>query len=231
MLYWITIYLLRLLFWSFTRFHVKGVEHIPRKNGFLIVSNHISHFDPPILSSACPRAIDWMGSEILFRGAISNLFFQRCHVIKVRQYEADQNALREAIRRTKFGRGVGLFPEGGIRAGEKSLLGSHSKLYDGAFMIAAMSRVPVIPCLVIGSDRLYNPRFLFRRAPLWVRIGSPIAVEGHGREEVNRLKKLFIEAFHRLVKELQAEGVVRKKDWPQTPQQRNPKIPPPQQSR
>ncbi len=227
MTYWLTIYALRALFALFTRLRARGRERVPRSGAFLLVSNHISHFDPPVFSAACPRGIDWMGSEILFRGGFWKFFFRKLNVIKVRQYEADHAALREAVRRVKRGRGVGLFPEGGIRAGAASLLGGQHQLYEGAFMIAVMGRAPILPCLVVGSDRLYHPRALARRPPIWVRFGELIPVQGQGREEVQRLREKTVEAIRRLADELRAEGGIREEDWPQTPQQRNPRLPPP----
>ena len=183
--------------------------------------------DPPVFSAACPRAIDWMGSEILFKGEITRFYFRKCNVIKVRQYQADQAALREAMRRVRLGRCIGLFPEGGIRVRERSILGDQFKLYDGAFMIAALQKVPILPCLVIGSDRLYNPKSLLRRPPIWVRFGEIIPIVGEGREEIERLKRKTIESIQNLARELRAEGEIQEDDWPQTPQERNPKIPPP----
>ncbi len=226
MFYWATIYLLRVLFPLFTRFKVKGQERIPRQGSFLLVSNHISHFDPPVFSAACPRAIDWAGSEILFRSAIARFYFARSNVIKVRQYEADAGALRESIRRVRKGRCVGLFPEGGIRCGEKSVLGSRVHLYEGASIIAMMSGSPILPCLVMGSDRLYNPRSLLRRPSIWVRFGNPIPVQGEGKEERERLKQEMIRSIRELAEEWKHEEHPAPEDWPQTPQQRNPKIPP-----
>jgi len=230
MTYWITIFILRLLVPCFTRFRVHGRDRIPRTGAFLLVSNHISHFDPPVYSTASVRAIDWMGSEILFRGAITRLYFRVVQVIKVRQYEADQAALREAVRRVRAGRCVGLFPEGGIRAGAASFLGSQHKVYEGAFMIAVLARAPILPCLVIGSDRLYNPVNLLRRPPIWVRFGEPIVPGGQGREEIQRLKDETLKAIRRLADELRAEGVIREDDWPKTPQERNPRLPPPRRA-
>ena len=161
-----------------------------------------------------------MGADILFRSALTRFYFRSLNVIRVRQYEADHRALREALRRVRAGRCVGLFPEGGIRAGEPSMLGSHGKLYDGAFMVAMTTRTPVLPCLLIGSDRLYNPRFFLKRPPIWARFGAPIPVVGKGREEIARLRTETISAIRRLADELRAEGEAREEDWPQTPQQR-----------
>lgn len=230
MFYWPTIWLLRLFLRILTRLRVAGRGRVPRKGVFVLISNHISHFDPEIFSAACPRAIDWMGSEILFRNALTRFFFRGLNVIQVRQYAADQAALRQAARRIRAGRCVGMFPEGGIRAGEAGILGSKHKVYEGAFMIAVLTRAPILPCLIIGSDRLYNPRSLLRRPPLWARFGEPICVMGEGREEIQRLREKAMEAIGRLADELRAEGEIHEADWPQTPQQRNPRIPPVKQN-
>lgn len=227
MSYWSLIYTLRLLFRLLTNFRVKGRNRVPRNGPVILLSNHISHMDPPVYSAACPRAIDWIGSDILFRKPFWRWYFNSLNVIPVRQYEADQKALREAIRRVRAGRCVGMFPEGGIRAGEKSLLGSNLKLYQGGFMIAVLTRAPILPCLVVGSDRLYNPANLLKRPPIWARFGEPITVQGEGREEISRLQDEFVKSVRRLADELRAEGPIREDDWPQTPQQRNPRIPPP----
>lgn len=227
MFYWPTIYLLRFLFKIFTRFECKGRECIPKRGSFLLVGNHISHFDPPVYSAGCTRSIDWMGSDVLFKSRLASFYFRNSNVIKVRQYEADQVALREAVRRLKAGRRVGLFPEGGIRAGKVSLLGDDYKLYDGAFMIATLAQVPIVPCLVVGSDRLYNPQSLKKHVPIWVRFGDPIPVNGKGREEIARLRTETEKAIRKMAEELRATGKLIDDDWPRTPQERNPRIAPP----
>ena len=94
-------------------------------------------------------------------------------------------------------------------------------------MIALLTRAPVLPCLIIGSDRLYNPASLLRRPPIWIRFGKPVPVQREGRNEIERLKSETVAAICRLADELRAEGEIREDDWPQTPQQRNPRIPPP----
>jgi 1-acyl-sn-glycerol-3-phosphate acyltransferase len=230
MVYWLSVSFMRLFMKVLTRFHVSGLENLPPPGPAVFLTNHISHFDPHIIAAACWRRIDWVGSEVLFRSAVTNWYFKKCHVIKVRQYEADHAALREAIKRCKDGRTIGIFPEGGIRAGDLSVVaGSKFELYDGAFMIAQLSRAPLVPALVIGTDRLYNPASLFKRPPAWIRFGKPIAIQGKGRDEVNRLREEFVKSLRLLAEELRAEGIIQDDDWPQTPQQRNPRIPPPKQ--
>jgi 1-acyl-sn-glycerol-3-phosphate acyltransferase len=209
------------------RVRITGRERVPRKGGFILVSNHISHFDPHLLGMVSPRRIDWMASDVLFRHPLSAFYFRNVGTIFVRQYQADHGALLEAVRRARRGQCIGVFAEGGIRAGETSLVGGRPQLYDGAFMIAVLGRAPIVPCLVLGTDRLYQPGNLLKRPPLWFRFGHPISVEGATREDAPALREKFLVAFRALVEEVRNEGKIRDNDWPQTPQQRNPKIPMP----
>lgn len=209
------------------RVRTGGRERVPRQGGLILVSNHISHFDPHLFAMASPRRIDWMASDVLFQNPFAAFYFRRVRTIFVRQYQADSGALREAIRRARQGRCIGIFPEGGIRAGEESLVGGRPALYEGAFMIAILGRAPLLPALVLGTDRLYAPGNLRKRPPLWFRFGDPIPVEGLTRADIPALQEKFLAGFRALLDEVRAEGEIRPDDWPQTPQQRNPKIPPP----
>lgn len=226
MLYYPTTCTARVVMPLLARIRTAGREHVPQKGGFVLVSNHISHFDPHLLAMACPRRIDWMASDVLFRNPVAAFYFRNVRTIFVRQYQGDSGALREAVRRARQGRCVGIFAEGGIRAGEASLVGGRPNLYDGAFMIAVLGKVPIVPCLVLGTDRLYQPGNLLRRPPMWFRFGAPIPVEGATREDAPAIREKFLAAFRVLVDGVRAEGEIRDDDWPQTPQQRNPKIPP-----
>ena len=51
---------MKLLFGYSSRIYLVGSEHVNRAGGFLLASNHISHFDPLIISSLLRRKIDWM---------------------------------------------------------------------------------------------------------------------------------------------------------------------------
>src|SRR2546430_955636 len=68
---------------------------------------------------------------------------------------ADRKTIRTAMERLKEGRVVGLFPEGGIRDGVRSLL-EGAPLRPGATTLAHIARVPILPCVILGSDRLYS---------------------------------------------------------------------------
>lgn len=172
----------------------------------VMVSNHISHFDPPFLSGWLPRKIDWIAMAELFGTSWSKAGFTWLDVIPVDRTGDDRQALRTALKRLAAGRMVGIFPEGGIRDGERSILAG-AEMREGAFLLAAKANCPVIPVAILGSERLYNRRnwLPWRRAKVFIGIGEPVlpSPEG-GRKKLRddtatalvRLKNLLVEKFH-----------------------------------
>src|SRR4030088_1308897 len=89
---------------------------------------------------------------------------------------ADHTTIRTAIERLKDGRIVGIFPEGGIRDGERSIL-EGAPVRPGASALAHIAGVPILPCVIVGSDRLYSKKswLPLRRTPVWIAFGNPIS--------------------------------------------------------
>src|SRR5207244_12546528 len=166
---------MKLLFGYSSRIHVIGRENAERAGGFLLASNHISHFDPFIISSVLRRKIDWMAMAEFFPLPIVGWFLRAVDAFPAKRDRADRKTIRTAIERLKQGRIVGLFPEGGIRDGARSLL-EGAALRPGASTLAHIAGVPILPCVIVGSDRLYSKsRWLpLRRTPIWIAFGDPI---------------------------------------------------------
>ena len=171
----------------------------------VMVSNHISHFDPPLLSGYLPRKIDWIAMSELFGTKWSKAGFTWLDVIPVDRHGDDRQALRTAIKRLEAGRMIGIFPEGGIRDGARSIL-SGAEMREGAFLIAAKARCPVVPVVILGSERLYNRRnwLPWRRAKVYIAIGEPVLPSDAGRKQLRDdtaaaligLKDRLMEACH-----------------------------------
>jgi 1-acyl-sn-glycerol-3-phosphate acyltransferase len=85
---------------------------------------------------------------------------------------------------------LGIFPEGRIGFGESSLL----PFEDGATAFAATASVPVVPCAIVGSTRLW-----FRKR-IVIRFGAPLATaDTSGREARAALERDIREAVERLL--------------------------------
>jgi len=184
----------------------------------VMVSNHISHFDPPLLSGWLPRKIDWIAMIELFGTKWSKAGFTWLDVIPVDRHGDDRQALRTAIKRLEAGRMIGIFPEGGIRDGERSILAG-AEMREGAFLLAAKAECPVVPIAILGSDRLYNIRnwIPWRRAKVYIAIGEPVDSRGKDRKTI---RDETATALIRLKDRLMETCQLGANDLPHSPQQR-----------
>jgi len=214
---------MKLLFGYSSRIYVVDCEHINRTGGFLLASNHISHFDPPIISSVARRKIDWMAMAEFFPIPGLGHFLRAVDAFPAARDRADRKTIRSAIERLKDGRIVGVFPEGGIRDGARSLLGG-APLRPGASTLAHMAGVPIVPCVILGSDRLYAKRnwLPLRRTPVWIAFGQAISHFPELEKSVARarIEQELADGFQRLYAELRRKFQLTRDDLPHPPRER-----------
>src|SRR5438034_8920279 len=126
---------MKLLFACVARVRVVRRETANHDGGFLLAANHISHFDPFIISSVVRRKIDWMAMAEFFLYPLLGFLLRAVDAFPADRDRADRKTIRTAIERLKSGRVIGLFPEGGIRDGAKSML-EGAPLRPGAATLA-----------------------------------------------------------------------------------------------
>jgi 1-acyl-sn-glycerol-3-phosphate acyltransferase len=226
--------LVKLVFGCVARVRVLGCENANRAGGparsaaalqagFLLAANHISHFDPFLISLAVPRKIDWMTMTEFFRFSVLGFLLRAIDAFPAERNRADRKTIRTAIERLKEGRVVGLFPEGGIRDGVHSLL-EGAPLRPGAATLAHIARVPILPCVILGSDRLYSiKRWLpLRRTPIWIAFGNPIShfPELPKLQTRERIESELAAQFKNLYARLREEFRLTADDLPRPPRER-----------
>jgi 1-acyl-sn-glycerol-3-phosphate acyltransferase len=217
--------LVRLLSGCVTRVQVVRPENANRSGGFLLAANHISHFDPFIISLAIQRKIDWMTMAEFFRPAVPGFLLRAVDAFPVDRDHADRKTIRTAIERLKGGRVVGLFPEGGIRDGARSVL-EGAQLRRGASTLAHIASVPILPCVIVGSDRLYSTKRWLPtsggRTPIWIAFGNPISNFSDCKklEARERIESELASAFKNLYAELCEKFQLTADDLPHPPRDR-----------
>lgn len=174
----------RAVAWILFRFTVIGVEHLPPTGGAVVVANHQSWLDPIILPLALPRKPAFLAMEELWRmpviGTVMRVYGPLA--IPLNRGAVDATALKRSLRALQGGALLIIFPEGGI-----SPDGRLRPFHDGAAMLAARAKVPMIPVAIRGTaDALPLGRMLPRRRPITVRIGPPIAPPGPDRDALTR---------------------------------------------
>jgi 1-acyl-sn-glycerol-3-phosphate acyltransferase len=216
-------HLVRILLFPCCRVHLTSFGSWRPRGGFILASNHISHFDPPIIGAWYPRYVDWMAMEELFRSRLSALLMHGLCAFPVRRDGTDRRAIREAFARLEIGRTVGLFPEGGIRAGEQSIL-EGAPMWPGACALSVHSGKPIVPCVILGTDRLYHPGnwLPYRRVSIWIGVGEPLFPEETKRPTDARqaLQERLSRAFMNLKDRLREHYHLSPCDLPTTPQAR-----------
>jgi 1-acyl-sn-glycerol-3-phosphate acyltransferase len=217
--------LVRLLLGPVTRVHAIRPENANRTGGFLIAANHISHFDPFIISLATRRKIVWMTMAEFFRPPFVGLLLRAVGAFPVDRDRADRKTIRTAIERLKEGDVVGLFPEGGIRDGARSLL-EGAPLRPGASTLAHIAGVPILPCVILGTDRLYSIRRWLPasagRTPIWIAFGNPIShFPRLAKSEARaRIESELASAFKNLYAEIRESFQLTADDLPHPPGER-----------
>jgi 1-acyl-sn-glycerol-3-phosphate acyltransferase len=199
-LYAIAKVLLRVLFRVFNRWEVTGREQVPKGGGVLLIANHTSYADPPIVGTACPRPVNFMAKAELFEIPILGWLIRRTHAFPVRRGGGDRSALRRAVRLLRQGKVLLIFPEG-TRSPDGRLMAAE----QGAAFVALASGAQVVPIAIIGADRLL-PRHsaIIRPAKLTVRFGPPLDLspwqgQSRNREALLQVSKQMTEALRALL--------------------------------
>src|SRR3984893_709948 len=146
--------LMKAIFGCVARVRVLRSKNANYPGGFLLAANHISHFDPFIISAVVGRKIDWMAMAEFFPNPFFGAFLRAVDAFPAERNRADRATIRTAMERLKEGRMVGIFAEGGIRDGSRSVL-EGAPLRPGATALAHIAGVPILPCVIVGSDRFY----------------------------------------------------------------------------
>jgi 1-acyl-sn-glycerol-3-phosphate acyltransferase len=168
------------------RFRVIGAEKVPRTGGLLVVANHISNLDPPLLGVAVPRPISYMAKKELFAMPILKQLLPHLNAFPVDRQAGGTAALRASLRMLKEGRCVGIFPEGG-----RNVTGTNEEKAGAAFLAAA-SGVPIVPAAIVGTRKL-RP---FARVT--VVFGDPFTVERNRQSDAGDLEKKATEIMQRI---------------------------------
>jgi 1-acyl-sn-glycerol-3-phosphate acyltransferase len=215
--------LMKLLFGCAASVRVVRPKIANQEGGFLLAGNHISHFDPFIISSVVRRKIDWMAMAEFFPLPLLGFLLRAVDAFPADRDRADHTTIRTAIERLKDGRIVGIFPEGGIRDGERSIL-EGAPLRPGASALAHIAGVPILPCVIVGSDRLYSAKrwLSLRRTPVWIAFGDPIPAFSDLEKSAarQRIEQELTAAFKNLYAELREKFYLTSDDLPHSPRER-----------
>jgi 1-acyl-sn-glycerol-3-phosphate acyltransferase len=178
--------LFRLIFRLLSRVHIQGIENIPLEGPYLVASNHISLFEPPLILAFWPKALEAAGAVEIWERPGQNILVQLYGAIPVHRGEYDRRLVEKLIGVLSSGYPLLIAPEGG----RTHAIGMR-RANPGAAYIVDQTRVPVLPVGIQGTtDDFLKKALRWGRPSIEMHIGQPFtlpAVEGRG--EARRLAR------------------------------------------
>ena len=208
MIYWLVRTFIRVVLRCTLRMRLRGLAAAARSGGCVLACSHVSHLDPFCLSGMLPRKIGWMARIEFYRHPVIARLMRTVHAFPVNRQGVPVSAIREALARLRRGEVVGLFPEGEIKTGAESVLRG-GPIKRGVCLLAQHSGRPVLPCLILGTEKLnaVDPWLPFLRGRLWIACGDFIEpVAGPNRRAARAEMAARVEAaFRQLYAETRRE--------------------------
>ena len=168
--YFFICFLARILLRSLFRIRVKGAGNIPRAGPFIIAPNHISFLDPVAVGVFVPRDLYYMAKDTLFDIPFLKWLLRLCQAFPVRRDRPHPQTMKRALSVLISGKGLLLFPEG-----TRSISGKLLKGNPGLGMLASVSAAPVIPTLIVGTEKaLPVDAHWIRLEKVQIQFGKPV---------------------------------------------------------
>ena len=147
-----------------------GISNVPKTGGVVVVSNHGSHLDPPILGHALGRPVAFMAKTELFRVPVLSFIISACGAYPVKRGSGDREALRTASNRLIEGFATGVFLDGSRQEN-----GRVNNPKAGAALLAARTGCPILPVAIVNSHRAFpKGSFLPRFVSIHLKVGELI---------------------------------------------------------
>ncbi len=149
--------LVKLLFFL----RIEGIEKISAEGGAVICANHRSFWDPVLIAASVKRPLAYIGKEELFKNKLFSFMLRQFHCFPVKRGGGDMAVVKTAITLLRSGEALVIFPEG-----ERIRKGKKPEPKPGAFRLAMMTGVPIIPVGIGGNFRFFRKMHL--------SVGDPI---------------------------------------------------------
>lgn len=172
------------------RIRVTGLERLAGlDDGVLIAVSHVSHLDPIVVSALLKRRISWVSRIEFFQNWLFHKVLYHGGAFRVDRRGSALPTIREGLKRLGRGEAIGIFPEGEVMKGGRSVLRGAS-VKRGVCTLAARSGCPVVPVVVLGTDQLRHvgPWMPAKRGRLWMLVGEPLQAEPDAHTKEGRAR-------------------------------------------
>jgi 1-acyl-sn-glycerol-3-phosphate acyltransferase len=167
--------------------HVEGLDHVDPQKRYVVMANHLSMFDIPLLFYVLPLHGRFLSKKEVFKIPLVGQAMRTIGIIEINRQAggSSRQAINEGVRiAAERGYSLLIFPEG-TRSRDGTLL----PFKKGAARIAIDTQLPVLPVVIEGSDRISKPNSrVFHPGDVHVRILEPTETAGMtNKDDLNSL--------------------------------------------
>ena len=173
-----------------------GRENIPLKSSFILVSNHGSLLDPPLLGHAVGRNISFMAKSELFRIPLLGFIIKSCGAYPVKRGIVDKTTIKIACEKLSNNNSIGIFIDG-----TRQKDGRVNKPKQGAALLSFKNQKLLLPVAIVNSHRLFKLKFFIPFfTKIVIKVGKPInPPEGSSKEELRLVTNYLQEKINNML--------------------------------
>lgn len=159
---------------------VRGEENIPQDTAVVLIGNHQSYLDIPVLMGYVNKPIAFIAkSEILKVPVLSKAMkLMQCTFLVRTDMRQSVKAMAEAVETIKKGYSMVIFPEG-----TRSKGGPVIDFKAGSFKLAYKSGVPILPVTIDGTFRLFEEKNKVQSGKVIITVHPPVPTAGLTKDD------------------------------------------------
>jgi len=176
--------------------HLIGRDNIPQKDSFIMVSNHGSLLDPPLLGHALGRNISFMAKAELFRIPFLGFIIKSCGAYPVKRGIADKNTIKTACKKLSDDNSIGILIDG-----TRQKNGRVNKPKQGAALLAFKNQKLLLPVAIVNSHRLIRFKlFIPMFSKIVIKVEKPVQPpESSSRDDLNSVTMQLQDKINNLI--------------------------------